>query len=146
MPESGRQEKIFQPFGIAALIWLAVGVASCSYFSEAAETHKNLVWFLGLWALCLCDLIVLAKTVQGLFAFAAGAVENRPAQIIQTFSWGFLKLVCLGIFTFVMIRGRPFPMLGLLIGLGTLVVVPLLGGILWSSKILGVSENGRALV
>jgi hypothetical protein len=134
------------PFGIASIVWVVLGAAICGYFSESVELKKNMVWFFGLWTLCLCDLVVLGKAVQGMFAFAAGTVENRPAQVIQTFSWGFLKLICLGIFTLVMFKGRPFPMLGLLGGLGTLVVVPLLGGLLWSSKTLGVSENGRALV
>jgi hypothetical protein len=145
MPEKNLQKALL-PFGIAAVVWACVGFAASNYFSDSSELHKNLVWFSGLWMLCICDLLVLAKTVQGLFAFASGSVENRPAQVIQTFSWAFLKLVCLGIFTLVMMKGRPFPIPGLLAGLGTLVFVPLMGGLIWSSKILGVSDNGRALV
>lgn len=131
--------KVVKPFVLAAILWAVIGWASCRGFSQADALTRNLVWFFGLWALSLLDLVALGKTVQGLIAIAGGAGENLPAYTIHTFSWGLIKLVCLGIFALVVIKGSPIPTAGLLVGMGTLVVVPLVGGLLWSQRVLGVS-------
>jgi hypothetical protein len=128
-----------KPFIIAAIFWAVIGFAMCRHFSAVQELPKNLVWLFGLWALCLLDLLALGKTIQGMLAIAAGAGENLSAYTVHTFSWGLIKLVCLGIFALVMIKGNPIPTAGLLVGMGTLVVVPLVGGFLWSQRALGVS-------
>ena len=128
-----------KPFAIAAVLWAVVGWAMCRHFSGAEELSKNLVWLFGLWALCLLDLLALGKTIQGMLAIAAGVGENLSAYTVHTFSWGLIKLICLGIFALVMIKGNPIPTAGLLVGMGTLVVVPLVGGFLWSQRALGVS-------
>ena len=146
MAEAAKEQNILKPFGFAALVWAVVGFAACKYWSEDASVlQRNLVWHFGLWALCLLDLAALAKTVNGMLIIAAGSsgpvAENRGAYVIHTFSWGLIKLVCLGIFALVMIKGRPVPTAGLLLGMGTLVVVPLVGGFFWSQKALGVSQH-----
>jgi uncharacterized protein (DUF697 family) len=136
------QQSIFKPFALAAVIWVALGWVACRYFSESGEMQKNLVWLFGLWALCLADLVALGKTIQGVLAIAAGgpnAGENLAPRVIHTFSWGLIKLVCLGIFALVMIKGKPIPTAGLLAGMATLLVVPLMGGLFWSQRVLGVS-------
>ena len=146
MAEAAKEQSILKPFVLSALVWAVAGFAACKYLSEdAVVLQRNLIWLFGLWALCLLDLAALAKTVNGMLAIAAGgsgpAAENRGAYVIHTFSWGLIKLVCLGIFALVMIKARPIPTAGLLLGMGTLVVVPLVGGFFWSQKVLGVSQH-----
>ena len=138
MAKSSSSE-ITKPFAIAAVLWMVVGFGVCKYFSAPSLLQMNLIWLFGLWALSLVDLFALSKTVHGMLSFASGAAENRPARVIHTFSWGLIKLVCLGGFALVMIKGNPVSVLGLSAGLGTLVMVPLVGGLIWSQKALGVS-------
>lgn len=131
------EQKITVPFVIAAAVWAAVGYGLCRHFSSSELLRSNLGWLFALWALCLFDLFALGKTVQGLLSFASGITENRAIYAIQTFSWGLLKLACVGIFALILIKGN-LPSLGLLSGLGTLIVVPLLGGLIWSQSVLRV--------
>lgn len=129
-----------KPFLIVALFWVVMGILGCQYFSvETGSFSRSLIWFLGLWTLCLLDLVALTKTVQSVLRMASSSDENRAACAIQTFSWGAIKLVCLGFFTLVLIQGRTIPIAGLLFGMATLLVVPLFGGLIWSQKALGVS-------
>ena len=131
--------KTAKPSAIAAVVWAVIGWAICRHFSAVTALQQNLIWLFGLWALCLIDLVALGKTIQGVLAIAAGAGENLSAYTIHTFSWGLIKLVCLGIFASeVVIKGSPIPTADLS-GMGTLVVVPLVGGLLWSQRVLGVS-------
>jgi hypothetical protein len=129
------RKKMAVMFAFVSLLWLIIGAAGCRYFSvNTADFHHNMAWLLGLWGLCLFDLFTLGKTVEGLLSLVANTAENRAFSTIQTFSWGFLKLVCLGIFILLMSHGKSIPTAGLLLGMGTLAIVPLVGG-------LGVFRN-----
>jgi hypothetical protein len=133
-----------KPFGIAALAWAVIGVAVCRIFAPSSSAFfSNLLWMTGLYCLSLCDLIALGKTVQGVLSIAASASadpkegsENRAHRAIQTFYWAILKLACLGIFVGAMVlvsrEGKSIPTPGLLAGVGTVAMVPLLGGLFWS--------------
>jgi hypothetical protein len=123
-----------KPFGIAAALWAVVAIVLCRIFAaNQAIFTLNLVWMAGLYFLSLLDLVALGKTVQGVIAIAAG---NRAASTIHTFYWFGLKLACLGIFILAMIAvshsGKVVPTVGLLTGVGTVAIIPLFGGLLWS--------------
>jgi hypothetical protein len=123
-----------KPFGVAAALWAVVAVALCRIFTaNHAAFILNLFWMVGLYLLSLLDLVALGKTVQGVIAIAAG---NRAASTIHTFYWFGLKLACLGIFILAMMSashlGKATPTPGLLVGVGTVTMIPLLGGLFWS--------------
>jgi hypothetical protein len=122
-----------KPFGIAALIWAVLSIGLCRYFAaDTSQFITNLTWMVGLYLLSLCDLVALGKTIEGMLFVAEGSGENRAVRALQTFYWALLKLFCLGIFTIVLIKGKSIPSPGLLLGMGTICVVPLLGGLFWS--------------
>lgn len=124
---------IQKPFGVAALIWAVLSMGLCRYFAEdTAQFITNVLWLAGLYLLSLCDLVALGKTIEGMIFVSSGEGENRAVRALQTFYWVLLKLLCLGIFTVVLIKGRSIPSAGLLLGLGTIGIVPLLGGLFWS--------------
>jgi hypothetical protein len=123
-----------KPFGVAAALWAVVAVALCRIFTaNHAAFILNLFWMAGLYLLSVLDLVALGKTVQGALAIAAG---NRAGSAIQTFYWFGLKLACLGIFILAMMSashlGKATPTPGLLVGVGTVTMIPLLGGLFWS--------------
>ena len=131
-----------KPFLIASVLWLAIGTLLCRGLSHAHDDFGHTYrWMILLWAVCLADLGALAKTVHALIQIAAGAGEKQPILLIETFFWGFLKLICLGIFGVLMFRGEPIPSVSLLVGFGTLIVVPLFGGMLWSRT--GLIQDAR---
>ena len=97
-------------------------------------------WFLMLAALALFDLFALSRAVRAVSRLAgAGAAQpNREALAIQALVWGSIKIACLGLFGWVLLMGgtRPasIPIESLLPGLGTLIAVPLAGGLWWSQR------------
>jgi hypothetical protein len=122
-----------KPFAWAAILWAFVAVAIVMFNCPDESRIRALEWMGTLWALCLIDLITLAKALQSAILAMDGAGENRIPHSIQAFYWGAIKLVCLGLFGFILWQSARAPTVGLLTGLGTLVVVPLLGGF-WRSK------------
>jgi hypothetical protein len=126
-------KSIQKPFGTAAMIWALISIGVCRYFAaNTAQFEINLLWLAGLYVLSLCDLVALGKTIEGMIFVADDAGENRAVRALQTFYWALLKLLCLGIFTVVLIKGKSIPSAGLLLGMGTICFVPLLGGLFWS--------------
>lgn len=135
------QLSTLRPFLYAALVW-ALCVATGAYFLEPTHPVRAVLWALGLWALCIFDLFALAKVVRGALRLAAGQneagtadpVELRTALGLNTAFWGLIKLSCLGLFMGVLLKGVEIPTGSLLLGLSTLVVIPLLGGLIWSQR------------
>jgi hypothetical protein len=150
---------VHKPFGLAALVWAIAGVAICKIAAANSELFfTNLIWMAGLYLLSLCDLFTLGKTVQGiLFIISSGSsnstgnlagnsdgvgLEKCAGRAIQTFYWAILKLACLGVFVLAMIfvsrgshSGTAVPTVGILAGVGTVAIVPLLGGLFWSRTV-----------
>jgi hypothetical protein len=129
------------PFLGAAVIWLALGSALCLWASRGTGVEfRAWAWLVGIWGLCVLDLLALARVVLGMLAFAGGgsefSTEKKAALGVQTSVWGILKLVCLGTLGATVFVGRNIPSISLLAGLGTLIVVPLAGGFWWSQKVL----------
>jgi hypothetical protein len=121
------------PFAFAAIAWAVAAVLLCWYWDGSVLAFR---WMLGLWALCLLDLFAIAKTMAAVIAVSADAAGNRPALLVQASTWGAIKLACLGLLGILLFRGQSIPSHALLLGLGTLVVVPLIGGLWWSQRAL----------
>lgn len=124
-------------FGTVSVVWLILSEVLCwglnSNREQAFSAYKSL---LGFWTLSVLDLGILAK-----FLSSAGYLMNaneatRSAYAVQAIVWGVSKVVCLGLFVLVLLKGHEIPMHSLLLGMGTLVVVPLAGGFIWSQRVL----------
>lgn len=124
-------------FGATSVIWLVLGEVLCwalnSNIEQAFSAYKS---FLGFWILSVLDIGVLGKFLS-LAAHLMNADElNKSAYAVQALVWGVAKLVCLGLFVLVLLKGHEIPMHSLLLGMGTLVIVPLAGGFIWSQRVL----------
>jgi hypothetical protein len=102
------------------------------------QTHSPVAtyWALAIWALCMLDFLTLARCGSSVLALMASGPNDtkRPYWMIQSLFWGSMKLLCLGAIGVALFYGRSIPSIALLLGLGTLLVVPLFGGFWWSRK------------
>lgn len=130
---SSQKKTLFQqlkPFLGAALLWLFLGSGNVLYWVSPEARGTGLVWWVGLYLLGVLDLGMIAALVASLLE---GAPEgDRVRWGVRLLFLGALKLLAWGIFAFLLFGNRGIPNASLLSGLGTLVVVPLLGGFLWS--------------
>jgi hypothetical protein len=135
---TGKQLHLFL---YVALGWLICG-ASLSFWLETQQEvpYPGLALgaVVGLWTLSLLDLVALTRLLGVVFKWMSPNSGNPAVFFIQTLFWGALKLVCLGLFFITLLKGQKIPMHGLLLGMATLGVVPVVGGFIWSQRI---SEN-----
>ena len=124
-------------FLLPSLLWLVIGLALNGWLNSAdPQLWNSFKWFTGLWVLCLFDLYALSRTLEAALGLMNEESEKRSALTIQAFYWGTIKLACLGIFGTILLKGDSIPATSLLLGLGTLIVVPLMGWYWWSHRIL----------
>jgi hypothetical protein len=130
------RQKALPFFGVAVL-WLILGqFLAWRWSSSFDQAILACQWMFIFWALCILDLLALVKLISIAFQWINSTLENRPVYLIQTLSWGGIKLVCLGFFIGILLKEQHIPMHGLLLGLGTLAIVPWVGGFFWSQRIL----------
>jgi hypothetical protein len=123
-------------FGLVGVLWLALAQVLGRVLSHSPiEAQESFQWILGFWALCVLDLLVLRKLISIIFQLVSLAEGNRLRQSIQALCWGVLKVLCLGLFIVVLLKGQKIPMHGLLLGIGTLGVIPVFGGLLLSQRV-----------
>lgn len=126
---------VIRPFFITGIAWLAL--------IELAEVQQGVGsgallgqnWGLRFWLLAIVDLVALGKVIATVFEIMAGDLEKKRSRILRAFYWGTIKLACLGIFSAVLILGRGIPALSLVMGIGTLVVVPMATGVWWNQRV-----------
>ena len=122
--------KGLKPFVWAALVWGAAGSALVALLSPEPQRPGALVWWLAFYAFSVADLALLAGIVGVLVGGPPSGSRSRGmARLLFLVS---AKLAVLGAGVFLMIGNRGIPNASLLSGLGTLIVVPVLGGGLWS--------------
>lgn len=126
--------RVFLAVGAA---WGVVGALGSAWRS-AGSGMAALAWFLVLWAACMLDLLVLCRAVYALGAILeeGHSVEKTAALRLQAFFWGIFKLACLGIFGIILSLAEGIPTPSLLLGMGTIVVVAIGGGWLWSQRVV----------
>ncbi len=117
-------------FGAAAL-WLLIAVSVC-YGHGQSLFPQEAGWTIGIWALCTLGLIALGKLLAGVLNLASGPVVNRLSHLVQTSVWILIKLACFLILNAILVKSASVPRLAILLGFGTLGVVPLLSGLTWS--------------
>ena len=137
-------------FVSASMLWLTTSSAVVMTLSGNTKASA-MEWLFGIAAICLMDFLAMAMVVVNLLRLASGA-PDRIISVIRTSYWGTIKLACVLIFGAVLIRGRSsaagVPACGLLLGVSTLVAVPLIGGLLWFAceKAVGKKCYGRASI
>lgn len=114
------------PFFYVALGWLLLGVIFCLLPGRA----EYLSWLFGLWFLSVFDLFALAKAAQSAINLASGKKDSGMS-VSGFLIWGALKMICLGAIIGVLFFAKEVAGSVLVIGVGTLVVVPLFGGAWW---------------
>jgi hypothetical protein len=131
----GKQAIDLRPFVWAALGWAVGGIALLFFFSnDQANALRSFALY---FVLALADLFFIVKTVAAVLVLMSDqGAKNRTAYAIQAFVFGGLKLLCLGMIGFCLIKFPGRVSGGILFGLGALVAVPLLGGFLWSQRVL----------
>ncbi len=121
------------PFLWAAGAWAAVGLGLCGFFSSDPETALRS--FALYFSLAVIDLFFIVKTVAAtLVLMSDQGAKSRTAYAIQAVVFGSLKFLCLGTIGICLWKIPSRASGGVFLGLSALVVVPLLGGLLWSRK------------
>lgn len=139
-PASG-SPRVLLLFMMVALGWGVLG-ALMVYFLSSGD-WSSLRYFGIFWLLSAINLAALTQTLSAVFELLAmqegsgsASSEKKAAITVQAFVWGTLKLACLGIFGLVLYRSSNAPLVSLLLGTGTLVVVSLVGGWIWSQRVV----------
>jgi hypothetical protein len=135
------QSRSLLPFLWTGISW---GVAAVIFVAASQQALSPVLWVLGLWSLSMLDLLAIAQVIRAAMGWSTlSRPETKAAWAVQTAVWGAIKLACLGAFGFVLLSAREVPSSALLIGMGTLLVVPLGGGLWWSHKELSYAWFAR---
>ena len=123
--------KALWPFLATGGIWVILGVIA-SLVSDRSDL-RSIVWFLGVWATCILDFVVTVQLLRQM-------LDGKSAAAL---TWGTAKLACLALIGVVLWAGQSAPTRALLMGMATLVVVPLFGGMWWYQKEQSDGERRR---
>ena len=127
--------KYLQPFLQVSFVWVLLGTFLSLLLSKGAQPEVALVWFLGFWALSIGNLFLLGKTVASLISLMSYSEKNeKTKKTLQFLLFAGMKFSCLGLFLLMLWHSKNAPKSAVFSGLGTLIVVPIGGGLLWSEK------------
>jgi hypothetical protein len=122
--------KQLKPFIAASVLWAATGTVLSLIGVPADRWVAALVWWGVFFLFSVMDLAVLAGLVASMLL---GPPEgDRLRWGVRLAFLGALKVVILIAGALLLMRNHGIPNASLLSGLGTLIIVPLLGGGLWS--------------
>lgn len=130
------------PFLAIAIGWIILSAILCLRFSGGEyESRRAVIWMFRLSFISLLDLLAIAKVIFYVFEIQRATEEGpssaikRKFSIIRTSYWGAIKIVCILICGTILVKGSHLsggiPPVGLVTGISTLVVVPLVGGLAW---------------
>lgn len=139
--EKSKQSSVYpiSSLGLFSFLWLIASEAlAVALATSSSQRFLAVQWIFIFWVLSILDLVALAKTLSSVMGLinSSEKSELRATYMVQTLCWGFFKLACLGLFILVLLKGQNIPWIGLLLGMGTLVVVPVMGGFVWSQRAL----------
>ena len=108
-----------------AIIWLLF-VAGLTLLFATQSRANNVLWAIGIWFFCSAGFFGTASVGQALIRLR---MEENPAERSRLsrgsiFALG-LKLACFSLLGMVVWAGREKAMTGILVGISTLVVVPM---------------------
>ena len=131
VPDTG----IGRPFFLGSLSWLVLGLSILKIVRGAGFSWApDLGWFFAFFLLSHLNLVAMIGFFRTLLPWMADAKSQDLGSIYHLFFWGTLKLGCLGLLIMILFSRRAIPNISLLLGLSTLWMVPLLGGLFWHRK------------
>jgi len=119
-----------RPFLWTGLGWLGLSLTGLSALGAPEQRTVVLAWFVLFWLLAMLDLGTIAGLVFSIVSWEESSDRLRVG--IRVGSLAVLKIALLVIFGGILFLKHGIPQSSLLVGLGTLIVVPLFGGLLWS--------------
>lgn len=125
------------PFFIVGFVWLAAGLGiSLGTSGPEESTPAVLKWMIGLWLLCMLDIFTAGVALTAVFRIMRETlpVAEKSRWVFRAIFWGTLKFVSLAALVAVSMQGQAAPKTAVVLGLSTLVVVPLIAGYFWSKK------------
>ncbi|MBU6375339.1 MAG: hypothetical protein KGQ59_05045 [Bdellovibrionales bacterium] len=130
---SRQKNNQLMPFLGAAGIWLVLGLGLIFFVSDPESRVLAFGWFLLLWFLALADFVTIAALVFSIVYWEGTPDKARLG--IRMGLLGVLKVGLLVIFGTILSLRHGIPTSSLLVGTGTLIVVPIFGGLAWSFKV-----------
>lgn len=124
------EAKQFTPFLWAGASWLILGAALVWFVSHPEGGAGSLGWFFLFWSLGMADLSIIAGLVFSMVTWQDAHDKTRMG--IRIAILGIAKVALLLIFGAILFLRHGIPQSSLLVGLATLIIVPLLGGFAWS--------------
>lgn len=124
-----------KPFLVVAVVWGAISLALCAEYHPKGPA-VGLLYGAIFTFFTLANLIFLVKMIEVTTILMSDQLtEKRGLYQIQLLVWVNLKLVSFGGLFFLIWKKKELVLLPtLLCGVVTLMIVPLLGGYLWSRK------------
>lgn len=139
----GDSKADLRPFIYTAILWGLVSIGVILGFSSVPLPALK-AWA-GFFILSISDLFFLVKTIAAtLLLMSDQGAENRSAYAIQALTYGSLKLLCLGAIGFFLWKFSDVPEAGMFFGLGSLIIVPLVGGFWWSQAQLKDEKRSKS--
>lgn len=121
---------VVKKFGIASASWYIIGCIIL-YFSGRSFT-SDLVYFTLVFLWAHLNLVFLMMLMKTLFQFIKTEDANeRNTLRFKILFWGTLKVSCLLFGVVFLWAGSDITGLALVLGVTSLLVVPLVGGLLW---------------
>jgi hypothetical protein len=122
--------------------WLILGLGLLFYWDRQGALGRSLAWFLVFWGWSNLSLITLGKTVARLAELVSSRTPAKKRMATRgVFLWASGKIGCLLLVVVLLMQVRELPLSVILLGFGTLVIVPLLGGWVWS-RLTPLEEEG----
>lgn len=122
--------KQLKPFAWAGAAWLVLGMVGIMVLSSPESRMMSVGWFFLFWILGVADLATIAALVFSMVTWQD--TGDRARMGIRIAVLGIAKVTLLLIFGAILFLRHGIPQSSLLVGLATLIVVPLLGGFAWS--------------
>lgn len=126
------------PFLLVGVIWLVLGIVIGFQINVLLAVR----WFVILWGLTVLDLLFLAKALLLVLKFVGGS-NKQELLVIPIIFWAVLKFTFFCGLTIILLKVSGIPSFSLLMGLSTLVVIPLCGGMLWNYSWFRHQEAGK---
>ena len=115
-----------------SIFWLVLSLVILQGLVSPHERMPTQLGFGILWLLAVVDLFVLRRLFLSLTERLAAPDQEKSRLARQIWLWGHFKVICMGLFVLVLLKGQKITLLGHLLGIGTLWAVPLVGGFLWN--------------
>jgi len=121
---------VFKKFGMASLGWYLVGSLILGFSSRSFTV--SWVYFTAVFLWAHLNLIFLMMLMKSLFQFIKTELSEERNRLRYTvLFWGTLKVSCLLFGVVFLWAGSDITGLALVLGVSSLLVVPLVGGLLW---------------